>query len=583
MEPKRKRLNAAACALSSPTRSTPAPDPATHVHLLLARVQPAIPTQYLAPTIYAFLDCSKRWTLETATDVGAAVLLDRMAAREWPGVNHAFRRLRFLFNIETAAKKGFVDALHWWRTKYLANDKPIVTKEIFRIAAFEGHLHVIQWLWETDGPLDPIGRWKPALVTSHPEIVRWVHKHWPQVRMTVLLENIAATGDLKFLKWLRSKTTHSYAVRESTVAAAVEAGHLGMLQYLFAMEPRIKTYGVFKEASCRGHLHIVQWLFEEDEELEEKIEDAWDCVEETHFPIIKWMAEQYAWKDDDTREMWLINTIGRVASSGDMEMLQYLYDRLPADAEIYILDHAVFSGNVEMAKWLHARGVEPETTDLLLSAVGSAKLEMVQWVHETFHNTRTLTNTMDRAAEYNLDIVKFLHENRTEGCTAEAMTSAATYGFIDIVAFLDENRSEGNVNRAMSRAAGHGHLDIVEFLLERHPTISTAKALKAAARCGRLEIVRCFIKNSTSEFDINEAILGAAACGHRYVVAYLALLGNVDFDGFQVESAVDQGHFHLLEWMMETGVPQVKPMVSNTYGRSHANWRARLQNIGSEE
>lgn len=580
MEPKRKRPNGA-CAL--PPCSTEAPDPASHVHLLLAHVQPVIPSQYLAPTIYAFLDRSKGWTLETASAANAAVLLDRIAAREWPGVNHALRRMRFLFNIEVAAKKGYVDVLHWWRTRYLANDKPSVTKEIFRIAAYEGHLHVIEWLCETDGPLDPVGRWEPALVASHPEIVRWVHKHWQDVQMTVLLENIAARGDLKFLKWLRSKTTYSYTVRDTTVAAAVEAGHLDMLQYLFAMEPRINPYAVFKKASYNGHLHIVQWLFSEDEELEEKIEDAWDCVEESHFGIIKWLTEQYPWKDNSSKETWIMNTIGRVASSGDMEMLRYLYARLPADEEIYILDHAVFSGNVEMAKWLHALGVEPGTQDLISTSVRSTKLEMVKWVHETYPGTRTMTDTMDRAAETNLDIVKFLHENRSEGCTSEAMTGAATFGFIDIVEFLDENRSEGNVNEAINRAAGRGYLDVVKFLHDRHPKINTSKALKSAAHCGHLEIVQLLVEISASEFDTTKAILAAASNGHRDVVTYLGLLGNADFDGFQVESAVHHGHFHLLEWMMETGVPQVKHIVSSMYGRSCANWRARILKLGSEQ
>lgn len=61
---------------------------------------------------------------------------------------------------------------------------------------------------------------------------------------------IATTGDLKFFKWLRS-----YQVRDSTVTSAVEAGHLAMLQYLFAMELRINISVSTRKLRTTGIRH----------------------------------------------------------------------------------------------------------------------------------------------------------------------------------------------------------------------------------------------------------------------------------------------------------------------------------------
>lgn len=76
--------------------------------------QPVHPSQHPAPMIYAFLDKSKRRTLETTTASGLAVLLDR---HEWPGVDNDFRRARFHFNVLAATKKGSLNVVRWWRTK----------------------------------------------------------------------------------------------------------------------------------------------------------------------------------------------------------------------------------------------------------------------------------------------------------------------------------------------------------------------------------------------------------------------------------------------------------------------------------
>lgn len=99
----------------------------TAVRLVISRTCPAMPS--MPHVIHAISSCLDDRTLETATKIGSTLLLDRFAAREWPEAGEAFREARFLQNVEIAASEGHVNALNWWRTKYLPNHHPVCCYE----------------------------------------------------------------------------------------------------------------------------------------------------------------------------------------------------------------------------------------------------------------------------------------------------------------------------------------------------------------------------------------------------------------------------------------------------------------------
>lgn len=610
-------------------------------HLVLARARPALPSLHLGPMIYAFLDCSKQWTFEPATKAGFVRLLSLLAMRAPLGLPNGFDKLRSVTNIEIAARKGDVDVLNWWHTFYLPHRDMKVEQEILRFAAYDGHLNVIKWVRERQTNNDrPSRGWNGMLYVSSPEIVRWVHEHWSSARLIVLLHELAAQGDLKFIKWIRHKTSYLCEIRGNAISAAVLAGHLDIVQYFYVLEPSIQLSGVFKLAAEAGHLHIVQWLLSEDEDAEEQLWVTDDMVENTKsHAIIEWLTEKYTWKSQSNKTTWLVNSMEQAARCGIMKLLQYLYEHQPSDQTVNILDAAVPGGSVEMATWLHDRGVGSRVEDLLLESVDSSTVEMVQWVHENYPDMETTTESMDTAAHGSLDIVQFLHENRlegctsdamdnaargcdlaivkylhdnrfegctrhamdyaaangslevvtflhenrSEGCTADAMNTAAARGHLDIVKFLQENRSEGDADEAINRAALNGHFEIVKLLHQDHPEANIAKALTGAAMSGHINIVQ-LLRCRANEKQISNAMYQAADKGHRDVVAYLALHCQPDFDKSHIKRAVRRGHLTLLEWILEENKKNdyiyYEFSLDRIFDRQIRKWRQRVQRYG---
>lgn len=65
------------------------------------------------------------------------------------------------------------------------------------------------------------------------------------MRLTVLLDEAAAQGDLAFIKWVRHKTNYMCDIRAEDIAAAVKAGHLAILQLFYVLQPKVKLAAVY--------------------------------------------------------------------------------------------------------------------------------------------------------------------------------------------------------------------------------------------------------------------------------------------------------------------------------------------------
>lgn len=580
-------------------------------HLVLSRARPAPPSLHVASMIYAFLDCTKQWTFEDASEAGFVRMLDLLATNEPQDLPKGFLKARLLYNIEIAARKGLKDVLDWWITKYLPGDHPDMLEEIFHILACEGHFNVIQWLHGSREPR--VTRdWDHGLYVSHPEIIRWVRSHWPGVGMTVLLHEVAAQGDLKFIKWLRRMTNYSCELREDAIVAAAQAGHLDILQYFFVMKPKMNLPRVYEEAAERGHLSVAQWLLSEDPDFEEHIIDT--PVE--NILVVKWLAEEHTWKDEDDKSSWLTETMYIAARFSNMELLQYVYERLGlGHYSIYVLGGAVVSGNIDVAKWLYTRRNEAETDDhdLVYLSVQSCQLEMLQWVQEHFPALPTSTESMDLAASTSLEMVKFLHENRSEGCTSAAMDNAATRGKLDIVQFLHENRIEGCTENSMNGAAAHGHLDVVKFLQSQRsegntvaamnkaaknghlevvkflhglqPDISVATALTHASCSGHLSVVQWLYEHQSDEVSLATPISKAVANGHQDVAAYLGLHCQPNIDDSDMTRALKRGRFPIVQWLLENAPMKddffFQLRLDHIFTGAISRWHERVQRYGA--
>lgn len=60
-----------------------------------------------------------KWDLELASEHQLVNLMHRFGKLEWAGVDHEFRKKRFLNGVTKAAKRGSFKAFRWWMTVYL--------------------------------------------------------------------------------------------------------------------------------------------------------------------------------------------------------------------------------------------------------------------------------------------------------------------------------------------------------------------------------------------------------------------------------------------------------------------------------
>lgn len=212
--------------------------------------------------ISAYSDFSQSWTLETASDAGYLSLLDRVRPKEWTGVSKELRVTRFLRAISHAAANGRVDILNWWRTQYLPTEAPEETKAVIvRIAAFHGHLNVLEWLLSGERGLQTVTRMSRKLICQDPEVVLWIHNHSRRARLLILLDSSIERGDVEFLDWVHShRSQHQHAFSTDAVDSAAEAGDLQVLQWLYEHEDNWQSERAMYCATKAGHLDVLRWL-----------------------------------------------------------------------------------------------------------------------------------------------------------------------------------------------------------------------------------------------------------------------------------------------------------------------------------
>lgn len=195
---------------------------------------------------------------------------------------YEFHEACFLYNIEIAARAGDTNVLNWWSTKYLPNG-PDVAGTIIRIAAYKGHLHVLQWLYEVDGHVRSIGRMKTPLICVLPEIVHWVRRNG---KLSVWLEEAAYRGDLEFIKWVKSHKL-PYQIHDVTYNSAANDGHLEVLLYLMKEQPTEYLEEIYGDAATNGHKPIIQWMFSLRREHESYVLFDWEMNEKFDISIVE--------------------------------------------------------------------------------------------------------------------------------------------------------------------------------------------------------------------------------------------------------------------------------------------------------
>lgn len=575
MARKRKQQQAA-----SPTR--PEPDAAINPPVLAsARIVTAHDHQQLGSlrhvvsSISSFLDYSKSWTLESASDAGLEFLLDRLRARQWSEVGDTFLEARFLRGIRHAAIKGDLQVLKWWWTKYLPTSRrwEDMKEIVVRIAAFHGHLSMIEWILKDEKTLHTVANMNSVdedqwLICQHPEIVYWIHDRSRRAKLFVILDEAIKQGDMAFLKWVHSnRARHRHEFSNAAINIAGEVGHLEVLQFLREHEDDGFSDRLRHNAAKAGYLKLLKWLETTYSECElwmgrYKSLDS-EAARNGHLDSVKWMVEEckvFLIEDAECLN-WHGKAMNAAIEAGNWYVLRYLFDHRPFEFTTRGLNLAIIRGDLEMTKWLHANRFQC-LDDPMEDAAEHGYLAILRWLYETLPDLGICVSVMDFAAENNhLHIVKWLHENRSTGCSDTAMILAAANGVLDMVQWLHTNRQEFGAAEsknvvssdcpttvravpvsAVDFAAAKGYLDIVKFLLGHQDVHCTTTTMNVATSSGHLDIVKWLHENRAGGCTVN-AMGFAASNGFLNVVRWLHENRNEGCTVEAVDAAASRGFY----------------------------------------
>ncbi|EFA81394.1 hypothetical protein PPL_05379 [Heterostelium album PN500] len=205
----------------------------------------------------------------------------------------------------------------------------------------------------------------------------------------------------------------------------------------------------------------------------------------------------------------------RAARLGDIELLEWLYNRMAKEQEDPQVFKSITLGtipNLATIQWFEAHSFQINSSTPFLESLNNRfnfyrmdpepfsleTLNIAKYIHfnrSESYSERAMENAV---ASGNLELVQFLNFNRTEGSKSNLIDIASTFGFLDILRWLHYNNSGGCSTEAMDYSCLHGHLQIVQFLHENRSEGCSVDILdKDDGSSKSLEILKWFYENRT--------------------------------------------------------------------------------------
>lgn len=570
--------------------------PLAAVPLVCAVQPPVAALAHVQSKINAFLfqvGISQQWTLESASKRGIVRLLHFLHAQEWPGFDHECRVKRLHQAVQNAVENGYnVTVLEWWLKCYIPGQQSVRMVDVMVLAIKHAQIPVLEWLHQE--LQDELPLLEDTTGCSDPEAVIWLYEHGVCLSNVQLYlpqhtwESISLQMVRKCLTYQAEDPSFRFVETSRATSLAIDRGDFESLQWLLVHRPNSFQCYHLNQALASGQLDMAKWLQERA-----PTRHFWDvyktftnasCTSEVEISIelIQWVMCDFDWQHDSTRVSWMKHAMKFAAKRGNLDILNYLFERFQADEDDCtffsqkLMDVVATNGHLAVVEWLHEHSYQGCTSGAMDGAAANGHLLIVQWLHQNRSEGCT-SNAMDAAASANyLDVVQWLHHNRSEGCTHKAMDEAAARGQLEVVQWLHRNRSEGCTKKAMEGAARDGHLQMVRWLHENRKEGFTPKALHLAARHGRFEVVEWFHKNRANDFTAT-AMDHAARNGHLDIVQFLHTNRHEGCSNRAMESAAARSHFNTFKWLYENRAEPFAPNLRYLQMWANANYEQTLK------
>ncbi|POM63347.1 Hypothetical protein PHPALM_21272, partial [Phytophthora palmivora] len=337
------------------------------VELVLNHDQNAAALQDLGPTIADFLGPDRYLPLHQACHLGSLKLLDWMwrispsKASNWSLASHLhsnchYYHWQFSEALEIAAGRGDVAIVQWIFEHFTTCQ---VAVEVVEKAAKNGHLNVLQFMWEHDKE-----RMKGEVIAdddfSVESSISSHTVHWGGSSLLKAVEN----GHLEVVQWLCQRDTHR--CDEAHIAFAIKAAlGQGNINIAESLLPRGKC--ILDYAAYCPHQDVIEWKL--------------DCGYFQHDACSAGVA------------------IKDLALSGRLNLMQKLAELHdpPPETSSWLTS---WSGSINVMKCLYERGTIDKVRDGLMHAIREGHFDMVKWMIEHFPKAERVPDycVMDEAA-----------------------------------------------------------------------------------------------------------------------------------------------------------------------------------------
>ena len=476
-----------------------------------------------------------------------------------------------------AVALGQLEAVQWFIAQGIKPDRFLADFEnkgqsAMSLAAYLGHMPIVQWLYQHGGSVDG------------------------QEDSKILLELAADHGDLPMTQWLCQQgadLARLDSVGLNALGAAVSSGHLSLSQWLVGQgaecAPDMADYDALALAAQGGHNAIVRWLcrstYPDDREACDLLLCAlvnghrslavWLClnvcnsfsgVDEQNYNALMLAAERgflwlTQWLSERTPDINQASRLGctalmLAASNGHLPVVQWLY--LEKNANLHrkncsgkdALYMAVCNGEAETANWLIDQGMVPNPDDF--------KQHSLPWSGDT---SRVALMQCLRRQQFPPE---FFHTFLRQACMEGDVPALACCFSAGIIP------TDEVYGKCFVGAAASGSLATLEYLCRswgnHHLDDAKQLFLPAAARSGNLHVIQWLWARSRISIDEqHNCLFSASANGQLHVIKWLHGQGTnigakTDWGYCSLSAAVRNGYTPILEWLCQQGedIYQVK-------------------------
>ncbi|KAF0682501.1 Aste57867_25375 [Aphanomyces stellatus] len=428
-----------------------------------------------------------------------------------------FARLPFLRDLvlQYAAWAGEASLLRWCHTAYLSLDS-LELLMLATIAVERGHLHVLELL-RACGYQEPVN----------------VH-------------DAIQSGSLPLVQFLLQDSVD--AVVPQLLHAAIATGSMNLVTYLLDRGDALSANGLVSEAAKHGHYDITLALLA---------------------------------RGLDASAL----TIDMAAQGGSLKLVQHLHDVGGYDCTTLAMDWACQEGHLDIVRWLHANRREGCTPNALRFAANRGHHEIVTFVHTTLSSEFWKPFNLMYAARHGWWlVVQYLLDQNVCAWTPDIFHQVVEQGDVPMVQWLHANQTRLGIDitwtaNVVARAASNGHLEILQWLHQHNPALECEPwAGCSAIKNGHVEVVQWLMAHGYTgvvhsagiakaiqggellrrpqeymvapNFDLKEALLGAASNGHVRMLRWV-LQSNMHV------CACEIFHQHVEQWRRDDLVKYV--------------------------